>query len=222
MGLRSRAPSKRLHMPRNAERFHTNTLTCPIGTVRDVSETGFRLSSRKKFALKKGETHSIQVRTGSKQITMAVRVQWVRRVCWLPAAYEAGFQIIDPRPGVGQALRQLGQFGFASPDQQQAGTAGTGQPKPTEGEPTESLDKERPSAFIELEDLYAILKVERSATASDIKSAYRRLARLYHPDHNTEDNAAEVFAHIAKAYSVLGDPKRRVWYDKMLNNELAA
>jgi len=206
-------------MPRNAERFHTNTLTCPIGTVRDVSETGFRLSSRKKFALKKGETHSIQVRTGSKRITMAVRVQWVRRVCWLPAAYEAGFQIIDPRPGVGQALRQIGQFGFASPDQQQASTEPSGRQS---GSRQNAESKGFPNAFIQMEDLYAVLKVDRSATASDIKSAYRRLARLYHPDHNTEDNATEVFAHIAKAYSVLGDPKRRVWYDKMLNDELAA
>ncbi|HED54020.1 MAG TPA: hypothetical protein ENJ00_07440 [Phycisphaerales bacterium] len=219
MGIRSKAPSKRLHMPRNAERFHTNTLTCPIGTVRDVSETGFRLSSRKKFALKKGETHSIKIRSGSKQISMAVRVQWVRRVCWFPAAYEAGFQIIDPRPGVGQALRQLGQFGFASTDQQ---PTGADRSHNKSGPHKKAEPSDRPSAFVEMENLYDILKVDRSATASEIKSAYRRLVKLYHPDHNSDENAVEVFELISKAYSVLRDPTRRAWYDKMLDNELAA
>ena len=55
-----------MHMPRNAQRFETNTLSCPVGTVRDVSETGFRLSSRKRLDLKKGEIHEIRIRTESK------------------------------------------------------------------------------------------------------------------------------------------------------------
>jgi len=220
MGLGSKGTSSRLHMPRNAQRFETNTLSCPIGTVRDVSETGFRLSSRKRLDLKKGEIHEIRVRTESKQLSVKARVQWVRRVCWLPAVYEAGFQIIDPRPGVGVALRQLGQFGFANKSakitgESEAASGSTAQ-QPDAGSP------ERPQAYIDFENLYEVLGVDVKSTADEIKRAYRKLAQKHHPDHDPSPDAAEKFDRIAKAYAVLGDPRRREWYDKMVAGEIAA
>ena len=206
--------------PRSAERFATNTLECKIGTVRDVSETGFRLSSRKKMRLAKGELHELQVRTAEKQLTIKARVQWVRRTCWLPAVYEAGFQIVDPRPGVGYALRQLGQYGFAggkAPVSGEAPASDSGEQKAeSAGQPV------RPQAFINFEDLYGVLGVEPDASQSEIKSAYRKLAQVYHPDHSDAPDAAEKFDKIAKAYSVLGDSKRRDWFDKMIAGEVAA
>jgi DnaJ-class molecular chaperone len=63
-------------------------------------------------------------------------------------------------------------------------------------------------------DLYAILEVERSASARQIRSAYRRLARAYHPDRNTEDDAADSFKRVAEAYAVLSDTSRRAAYDQ--------
>jgi molecular chaperone DnaJ len=63
-------------------------------------------------------------------------------------------------------------------------------------------------------DYYQLLEVDRRAGAEDIKRAYRRLARQYHPDVNGNDPAAaERFREISKAYSVLSDPDKRQRYD---------
>ncbi len=63
-------------------------------------------------------------------------------------------------------------------------------------------------------DLYLVLGLERAATLDDIKRAYRRLARKYHPDINPGDRmAASHFRQIADAYETLSDPDRRRRYD---------
>jgi DnaJ-class molecular chaperone len=63
-------------------------------------------------------------------------------------------------------------------------------------------------------DYYEVLGVGRNATAEEIRKAYRRLARKYHPDVNTEPDAAQRFAEITEAYDVLSDPERRKTYDQ--------
>ena len=60
---------------------------------------------------------------------------------------------------------------------------------------------------------YEILEVDKKASQEDIKSAYRRLAILYHPDKNKLPEAEEKFKKIAEAYSVLSDPGKRKQYD---------
>ena len=63
-------------------------------------------------------------------------------------------------------------------------------------------------------DLYVILGVERSASAGELKRAYRRLARKYHPDINPGDRETEaVFRRVTEAYETLVDPERRQDYD---------
>ena len=63
-------------------------------------------------------------------------------------------------------------------------------------------------------DYYDILGVARSASEEDIKKAFRRLARQYHPDVNKEKGAEEHFKEINEAYEVLGDAQKRQAYDR--------
>jgi molecular chaperone DnaJ len=63
-------------------------------------------------------------------------------------------------------------------------------------------------------DYYKTLGVDKKASAEEIKKAYRKLARQYHPDRNPDDKGAESrFKDISQAYDVLGDPDKRKQYD---------
>ena len=63
-------------------------------------------------------------------------------------------------------------------------------------------------------DYYDVLGVPRSASAEEIKKAFRKLALQYHPDRNSEDTAEERFKEINEAYEVLSDAGRRAAYDR--------
>ncbi|XP_061336569.1 chaperone protein dnaJ A6, chloroplastic-like [Gastrolobium bilobum] len=63
-------------------------------------------------------------------------------------------------------------------------------------------------------DYYSVLGVSRNSTKSEIKSAYRKLARNYHPDVNKEPGAEQKFKDISNAYEVLSDDEKRPIYDR--------
>ncbi|KAE7998053.1 hypothetical protein FH972_002631 [Carpinus fangiana] len=63
-------------------------------------------------------------------------------------------------------------------------------------------------------DYYSVLGVSRNASKSEIKSAYRKLARSYHPDVNKEPGAEQKFKDISNAYEVLSDDEKKSLYDK--------
>lgn len=68
--------------------------------------------------------------------------------------------------------------------------------------------------FVE-KDYYKVLGVPKDATEAEIKKAYRKLAREFHPDANKGDaKAEERFKEISEAHDILGDPKRRKEYDE--------
>src|SRR5712691_11761630 len=69
---------------------------------------------------------------------------------------------------------------------------------------------------MDFKDYYSTLGVAKTATAKELKQAYRKLARKHHPDVNQGDKAAESrFKELNEAYEVLGDPAKRKKYDEL-------
>ena len=68
-------------------------------------------------------------------------------------------------------------------------------------------------------DLYGRLGIDRSATESEIKKSYRKLALKYHPDRNPGNKEAEeLFKEVAEAYEILGNPEKKIIYDSLNKN----
>lgn len=71
---------------------------------------------------------------------------------------------------------------------------------------------------MQYKDYYKILDIDRAATDAQVKSAYRKLARKYHPDVNKSSDAVEKFKDINEAYEVLSDKEKRNRYDSLGSN----
>ena len=72
---------------------------------------------------------------------------------------------------------------------------------------------------MDFKDYYATLGVPKTASAKEMKQAFRKMARKYHPDVNPGDKSAESrFKEINEAYEVIGDPEKRKKYDELGSN----
>lgn len=79
--------------------------------------------------------------------------------------------------------------------------------------PTAAMHRKK-GGHVDNEKFYKALGVEKTASADDIKKAFRKLALQYHPDKNPSAEAAEKFKEISAAYEVLSDPQKRETYDQ--------
>jgi curved DNA-binding protein len=74
---------------------------------------------------------------------------------------------------------------------------------------------------MEFRDYYELMGVARDATQDEVKRAYRKLSRKYHPDVSKEADAEDRFKEVGEAYAVLKDPEKRAAYDQLGNNNKA-
>ncbi len=70
-------------------------------------------------------------------------------------------------------------------------------------------------AATDKKDYYGILGLKKTATADDVRKAFRKLARKYHPDVNPDKKSEEKFKELSEANEVLSDPKKRKIYDQL-------
>jgi DnaJ domain. len=71
---------------------------------------------------------------------------------------------------------------------------------------------------MQYKDYYKIMGLSRNSTQDEVKRAYRKLARKYHPDVSKEKDAEAKFKELGEAYEVLQDPEKRAAYDKLGTN----
>jgi hypothetical protein len=169
---------------RRRERFVSETLTSPLGVVKDVSAAGACITSIQKrdSSLVKGRIVPLQLDTPHGRLSFLARVAWVRRT--RGGGYEAGFALLDVKPHVAVLLRQLGQFGFVPPPSD----------RPLDGA------EAAPHVPLIPPELCRALEIAPDATDEEIFRAYRTVALTYHPDRNRSGNTARRFQEAAEAY----------------------
>lgn len=192
-------------VPRHADRYQTHGLTCDIGEIVDLSSTGMRVSCPRRPAVSRGDVVNFSIRAATQKLSVMGRVAWTRRNGI--RSHSLGVQFFNLKSGVGDALVELALHGFVAPRHSAGRFAAGSSPL---------------RAAVEVEDLYRVLGVKRDAADAAIHVAYRKAARAYHPDVNKAPDAAEKFATISKAYSVLRDADKRRKYDEMVSRSVAA
>jgi len=216
---------------RRGDRYVATNVRCMLGDVVDVSSTGMRVRGKGAPPTTTSQVVHLNVCTDGQKVNCAARVVWSRRVGL--RGYEVGLEFVNTSRGARAAIVQFARYGFVGSTNQEmdegfagvegaaagAATVGNGAGKANGGK-----DPARPPAHatVEIENLYAILGVKPTASEDEVRSAYRAIARECHPDVAKSPEAAERFALISKAYSVLRDPDTRKRYDMMLGLTKAA
>ena len=102
----------------------------------------------------------------------------------------------------------------ASCFRRQACAWGTEHPNSTPRQSVCAKPGGRASGLIEMRDPYTVLGVAKTADAAEIKKAFRKLAKKYHPDQSSDPKAKERFAEVSAAYEIIGDEKKRGAFDR--------
>ncbi|WP_428940966.1 DnaJ domain-containing protein [Fontivita pretiosa] len=188
MWLFGSQPRARAMRPRRHQRFNAESLTTPLGRVKDLSESGVCISGRGRTELRKGQLIPVKLATPQGQLSFLGRVAWVRQ---RKGEFDAGIELLDVKPHVAARLKQLGEFGFV-PDAQWSQAA----------IPDEAA-LNQPGGRAARVDPWQVLGVPPDSTLEQVHRAYRKLARRLHPDVNKAADAAAQFQQVTAAYREL-------------------
>lgn len=184
------APPKpeRPRVSRNGKRFDTRLTDTALGSVVDLSSDGARIVTRCEPSVRAGHVFEIAISCDGDRVFVLSRVAWTRKID--KDLWNIGLQFIDADSRTRADLERL-------LDRCASG-------------------REMLPTSAEVEDLYAVLGVARESSPDQIRTAYRKLARQFHPDHAPDDESARRFARISKSYMVLRDESLRRRYDQLL------
>jgi DnaJ-like protein/PilZ domain-containing protein len=188
---------------RGAQRQSTDTLSCHLGEVLDISTTGVRVRCGSKPPFAEGAVSTITFNYNGGKLQVSVQERWRKRRGFR-GGYEIGMMYVRNSPNVLDAIASLVKFGFLCPDAV-AGERPKAQPK---GKPKQKL-----RVSVNLPDYYAVLSIPHDADDEQVHTAYRQLARQYHPDTTKQPGTQERFISICEAYKILSDTEQRKTYD---------
>lgn len=172
---------------RTSKRYDTRLTDCALGSIVDLSTEGARIVCNAEPAVKRGHVFEISLACGDIKIFVLTRVAWTSQVD--KNVWNIGLHFFDADAHTRADIERL------------LDTAAAG--------------RELLPTTAEVEDLYATLGIPPSATADEIRAAYRRLARQYHPDYAPDEESSRKFARISKCYMVLRDESLRRRYDEL-------
>jgi hypothetical protein len=190
---------------RQHERFVSDLLVCELGTVLDLSASGVRIAAKGRCKLKRGDLIPLALKAPQGSLTLRARVVRIERRGF--RAYELGLEFVGMKPSTCHALRRLAEFGFVAQAGIAGSTVGSFESGGMGGGPRAASPAEMKAspAAMKLDRAREILCVGHSATADDIRAAYRKLAHRYHPDAKPGPEAESRFADIVAAYRMLRD-----------------
>lgn len=183
----TKAP-ERPKVSRGNKRYDTRMTDSVLGSVVDLSPDGARIVTRTEPTVRAGHVFEIAIACDGERVFMLSRVAWTRKID--KDLWNIGLHFFDSDARARMDLEKL-------LDRCAAG-------------------REMLPTSAEVEDLYAVLGVSRESTLDQIRTAYRNLARKFHPDHAPDEESSRRFARISKSYMVLRDESLRRRYDQLL------
>jgi hypothetical protein len=212
--------SARADDPRRRGKRHETDLQSNLGAVLDLSKVGMRVACKGKPELKVGETTKIRLQIPEGNLNLKGRAVWVKRIGF--RAFHMGVEFVDTSRSIMTALEKIAEFGFLGLGDAGSTTTSERQPAAIFGGgaaaagSTTSRGRGTATRDPNMPDHYKALQIGRHASAQQIRDAFRRLAREYHPDVSDDPQAAEKFHKVHEAYEVLKDPDQRKVYDLKL------
>ncbi|MGH7242612.1 MAG: DnaJ domain-containing protein [Phycisphaerales bacterium] len=179
---------ERPRVSRGGKRYDTRMTDSVLGSVVDLSIDGARVVTRSEPNVRAGHVFEIAIACEGHRVFVLSRVAWTRKID--KDLWNIGLHFFDADSHTRIDMEKL------------LDSCASG--------------REMLPTSVEVEDLYAVLGVPRESSLDQIRTAYRRLARQFHPDHAPDEESSRRFSRISKSYMVLRDESLRRRYDQLL------